>query len=108
MAEMISSVSLDRPASPDYGPVPPVRNLPSEAEAKAQKADKPPRPSELPVQVATKDAVKLIRDEESGRAVVQILDRRTGEVIYEIPPEELKNFSELVDKTNGVVINTVV
>ncbi len=56
---------------------------------------------------ASGDWARLVQDEESGRSYVQILDRRTGEVIYEIPPEEIQKLGKLLKEMTGSMVDTV-
>jgi hypothetical protein len=50
-------------------------------------------------------SVRLVYNEELGRPVVQILDRETGEVIYQIPPEELQKLSTFIEGLRGSVLD---
>jgi len=51
------------------------------------------------------DAVRLVQDEHSGRSVVEILDKRTGEVMYQIPPEEVRKLAELLKDLTGSMVD---
>jgi uncharacterized FlaG/YvyC family protein len=53
------------------------------------------------------DSVRLVRDETSGRSFVEILDKKTGEVMYQIPPEEVRKLAELLKDMTGSMVNTV-
>jgi flagellar protein FlaG len=72
-----------------------VDRLPTQAERTAEKAPAPQR--ELAELVGElKELVQAISrklefsvDEESGRTVIKVLDSETGEVIRQIPPEEV-------------------
>lgn len=57
---------------------------------------------------AAGDSVRLVRDEETGRSCVQILDRKTGEVLYEIPPEEVQKLAKILKDMTGLMVNEVV
>lgn len=49
---------------------------------------------------------RLARDEASGKSIVQILDRDTGAVLYEIPPEEVRKLARMVQELAGPVVDT--
>jgi uncharacterized FlaG/YvyC family protein len=63
----------------------------------ASQADQP--------QGVRKSSVRLVHSEELGRPVVHILDRETGEIIYQIPPEELQKLSTFLDEFKGSVVD---
>ena len=46
-------------------------------------------------------SVKFERDEESGTNIIKIVDDKTGEVIRQMPPEELVSFMRNLTKMLG-------
>lgn len=44
-------------------------------------------------------------DHESGKVMVKVLSRDTGEVIREIPPEELLKLASRMEEMAGVLLN---
>lgn len=44
-------------------------------------------------------------DRETGTVMVKVLNRETGEVIREIPPEELLNLASKMEEVAGVLLN---
>lgn len=42
-------------------------------------------------------------DEETGRTVVKVLDSRSGEVIRQIPPEEMLALAEDLERLQGLL-----
>ncbi len=56
---------------------------------------------------ASGDWARIVQDEETGRSYVQILDRKTGEVIYEIPPEEIQKLGKILKDMAGSMVDTV-
>jgi len=72
--------------------------------ARATESNKSAQPEVAP----QKDGVRLVQDPDSGRTLVEILDRKTGEVIYQLPPEELQKLAEQLKQFTGTVIDTVV
>lgn len=109
MAELIGDRGSDRLAASGYGTEPVVRRQPSKSQTGASMhspVDQTQRTS-VTSPIPSGDGVRLVNDEESGRPFIQILDRRTGEVIYEIPTEALKKLPKLFDRSSGVVIDTV-
>ena len=44
-------------------------------------------------------------DEETGRAVVRVLNKETGEVIRQVPPEELLTLVARMRQLSGLIFN---
>ncbi len=108
MADNPVQLTLEKTVPPEYAPTPPPnRRILSPHETESSKADANRQVQETGFGDPSQDSVKLVRDETTGRSFVQILDRKTGEVIYEIPPEQLRKIPELSDKVSGKVIDTV-
>jgi uncharacterized FlaG/YvyC family protein len=74
----------------------------SERTQKPAAVSKPPSATE-----PSGDWARIVQDHESGRSFVQILDRKTGEVLYEIPPEEIQKLGKLLKETTGSMVDTV-
>lgn len=47
-------------------------------------------------------------NEETGRTVITVFDKRTGDVIREIPPEEAMTLAEKLNPDRGLLLDTVV
>lgn len=104
----IQQLSFERSVPPEYAPTPPPnRRISSPHETDTGKAEASRQVQAASFEGPSQDSVKLVRDETTGRSFVQILDRKTGEVIYEIPPEQLRKIPELSEKVNGNVVDTV-
>lgn len=48
--------------------------------------------------------VEFELSEHSGRTIIRLVDRESGEVIREIPPEELITLSERLEQIRGLLI----
>jgi flagellar protein FlaG len=52
------------------------------------------------------DAVLAFRrDEDSGQMIAEIRDRNTGEVLREVPPEEMRRIAKSVREYLGLVVD---
>ena len=69
--------------------------------------ERPKAPDHTPETENSGDSVRLVRDEKSGRSFIEILDRKTGEVMYQIPPEEVQKLAELLKDMTGSMVDTV-
>jgi flagellar protein FlaG len=49
--------------------------------------------------------LSFAKDEESGRWFVKIVDAETGEVLRQVPPEELRQIAAALSRTRGLLIN---
>ncbi len=49
--------------------------------------------------------LKFNKDEETGQTYVKIVDKETGEVIREIPPEEVRKLAEKLDEMVGILLD---
>ncbi|GAB4246306.1 MAG: hypothetical protein Kow00109_22420 [Acidobacteriota bacterium] len=56
-------------------------------------------------EAAPRASARLAQDKDSGKTIVQILDRRTGNVLYEIPPEEVRKLARLLQNLTGSVVD---
>ncbi|KAF0808648.1 flagellar protein FlaG [Alcanivorax sp. S71-1-4] len=52
--------------------------------------------------------VEFELSEHSGRTIIRLVDRENGEVIREIPPEELITLSERLEQIRGLLIRLAV
>ena len=48
--------------------------------------------------------VEFELSEHSGRTIIRLVDRESGEVIREIPPEEMITLSERLDHVRGMLV----
>ena len=96
--------------TPRQAEVSPVQAQVSAATQTAQKAG----PSLEQVQQATRQVQQKVQaqtsnltfaiDQGSGKTVVKLMDTETGEVIRQIPSEEMIALSEAMDKMQGLLL----
>lgn len=81
------------------------------AQQAARESEGTPRQSKTSTEKSRADQsgtrARLVRDEKSGRSHIEILDRKTGEVMYQIPPESIQALSELLESATGSMVDTV-
>lgn len=53
-------------------------------------------------------SVTFVKDEDSGQSFIQVVDRDSGEVLRQIPPEEARRLSEALEDMVGNVVDTLV
>lgn len=73
-----------------------------------------PPPSEKQVQEAVKEVARVVQpkannlqfsvDEDSGRTVVRVVDGSTGDVIRQIPSEEIMEISRNIERMQGLLV----
>jgi len=51
------------------------------------------------------NSIQLSLDERSGRAIVRVVDSETGQLIRQIPTEEVLELRRALDKIAGLLIN---
>ncbi len=51
--------------------------------------------------------LKFQIDEETGERVVQLIDRETGDVVRQVPPEEILQFIKALRDINGMLFSTI-
>ena len=51
------------------------------------------------------NSVNLNLDRESGKVVVQIVDKETNTIIRQIPSKEVLEMAKALDKKNGMLLN---
>ena len=49
--------------------------------------------------------LKFNKDEETGQTYIKIVDKETGDVIREIPPEEVRKLAEKLDEMVGILFD---
>lgn len=77
-------------------PQPPVNDEASEASNQAPKEQLPSLDYRL--------AFKI--DESSGKVLVQVLDSITGQVVRQIPPEEMLRLAQMIRQYLGLVVDS--
>ena len=86
----------------------------SEGTAAPSAAAVPALPREMVDQIATDLEKALLQfegdysvsvDKDSGKIVVRIKDSATGEVVRQIPPQELLDVSKSVEKIVGILVD---
>ncbi len=92
-----------------------VANGDTTVTTKGQESGRPGKDSGLPNEVlqAFKQEFDLInnvelkfnKDDETGQTYVKIVDKETGEVIREIPPEEVRKLAEKLDEMVGILLD---
>lgn len=87
----------------------PIADRGQKVSPEATRKDKsaPAESQHSPTAAASGDWARIVQDDESGRSYVQILDRKTGEVLYEIPPEEIQKLGKLLRDMTGSMVDTV-
>ncbi|MBT7969041.1 MAG: flagellar protein FlaG [Methylococcales bacterium] len=49
--------------------------------------------------------LQFVADEATGKRVVKVIDSNTGEVIRQIPPEEILRIMQNIDNMSGLIFN---
>ena len=93
-------------------PAPPPRLLPGNAGGQAANAAEP---SLAAVRLATRQVEQAVRaqasslafsiDQSSGKAVVTVTDSETGEVLRQIPSEEMLSLSQTMNRMQGLLLS---
>jgi uncharacterized FlaG/YvyC family protein len=102
---------VDRVSIPEVRPMEKVKPRAPAKETKTHATEAvekkvEPKKQTVESQQVKNNSVQLVRDEESGRSFVQVMDDR-GEILYQIPPEELMKLQQLLKHLNGNVVDTV-
>jgi len=101
-----------RPAPETFSPAPPTDS--SESLAPSQELATPPDGSQVHqaaqeinqrLERLTQPSVRFSVDEESGDLVVRVVDRQTGDVIRQIPPEEMVRLHKHLDEMRGLIFS---
>ncbi len=94
---------------------PPVEEAP-EAEKKPQQPSAASQPvvkeSKLAAQLAPEyeyrpTQLRFEMDKEADRVIIKVVDRESGEVIRQIPPEEMLNMAKVLDELKGSLVDQV-
>ncbi len=60
----------------------------------------------LPEYFQIRDArLRFQKDDQSGKWVAQVVDVETGEVLRQVPPEELRRIAAALRQSMGLLIN---
>ncbi len=49
--------------------------------------------------------LKFNKDDETGQTYVKIVDKETGDIIREIPPEEVRKLAEKLEEMVGILLD---
>ena len=52
-------------------------------------------------------SVTFVVDQDSGKSFIQVVDRHSGEVLRQIPPEEARRLATALREVIGPVVDTV-
>jgi flagellar protein FlaG len=52
-------------------------------------------------------SVTFVVDQNSGKSFIQVVDRDSGEILRQIPPEEARRLSEALEEMIGNVVDTL-
>jgi flagellar protein FlaG len=88
-----------------------ARKARSDVSAGDQAQKKQIQPEEMlqQIQALTEDglySVRFEKDSEIGEMVVKVVDQESGEVIRQIPPEELLDLSRCLSDLRGNIVDT--
>jgi flagellar protein FlaG len=74
----------------------------------------PPPPSQKQLEAAVKEVARIVQpkasnldfaiDKDSGKTIVRITDRQTGEMIRQIPSEEMVDLARNLDRMQGMLM----
>lgn len=104
-----NSISFERLASG-------LLQEPAQAKASSAKEKEEERSSSRPSRASSSShptfkvdsrAVTFQVDSKSGETYITVLDPETGEVIREIPPEELRELAEKLQQATGSVVDVL-
>ena len=102
-----------QPAAPQGSA--PAQRLPALPEVQLQALPQAAAPSKEQVQQAVKEMKQLVEpmvpnglqfsiDDATGRTVVRVTDAQTGEMIRQIPSEELLSIARSLDRMQGLLL----
>jgi len=93
-------------------PAPPPRLLPGNAGGQASGTAEP---SLAAVRLATQEVEQAVRaqasslsfsiEQSSGKTIVTVTDNETGQVLRQIPSEEMLSLSQAIDKMQGLLLS---
>jgi flagellar protein FlaG len=102
-----------RPRAPELA----AKVQPAVAEKPAQKQAAEPVAKEIrqaveqvrkQVEAKAPNELSFSIDQETGRSVVRIVDRKSGEVIRQIPAQEMLDIAKSIDKMQGLLLKQAV
>ena len=111
------AVSPPPPAQAEAQPA--ARPRPPAPAPEIRPAASPPAEKKEPAAKEIRQAVEQVRkqveakapnelsfsiDQETGRSVVRIVDRKTGEVLRQIPAQEMLDIAKSIDKMQGLLL----
>ncbi len=108
-----SSSAEAQPVKRSRPPEAAVEARPIVAEKPAQKQSPEPAPKEIrqaveqvrkQVEAKAPNELSFSIDQETGRSVVRIVDRKTGEVLRQIPAQEMLDIAKSIDKMQGLLL----
>ena len=107
----ISQPAAEAPQpAPARTPVAPTASVAAVAAA-ADQARAPDPDAVKEAVAAANDAMKGIKseldfsiDEDTGRTVVRVVDRRTGDIIRQMPAKELLEIAKTLDRLQGLLV----
>ncbi|UWN48866.1 hypothetical protein ASALC70_01056 [Alcanivorax sp. ALC70] len=79
----------------------------SAAEARALSQDELVKPVQQINEVLRRYGVQFDISDDSGRTLIRLVDRDTGELIRQIPPEEALNAAQRLDEIKGLLLSDV-
>ncbi len=101
------------------GPTPAAKTKSKPEPAQADRSDEASKPAEKPrkrTSVEVRDqasapsppnrAITFKLNRETERFFIQVVDRNTGEIIRQIPPEDMLKLAEELDASTGHLFNT--
>ena len=102
------------PASPEVSTLQPVKDVlrdaaeraPREKDGKAREADVKEAIAQIQIMMEIRDRdVTFTTDQESGANVVRVIDRSSGDVIRQLPAEELLSFMRNLTRMLGTFLD---
>lgn len=78
------------------------------AKAEPVQSDRPVEPVQPPQKAIVNGlglSLSFTVDQETGRSIISVIDIETGEVVRQIPPEEVLNFLKQYQEQNGLLLS---
>ena len=104
----LSQTRIREPAGPepDSSAQVPEKKKESESSESRQAKELLQRVNQLNAEIAHADvALKIRIDHETGKNLIKVVDRKTGEVLREIPPEEVVRLEARIEKMIGIFLD---
>ncbi|MDP2823781.1 MAG: flagellar protein FlaG [Sulfuritalea sp.] len=103
------------PAAPPQGNAGSVPSPVAQSEAPLQGSPRQPAPDRAQLEQAVKEIRQLVKpmvsnsldfsiDDSTGKTIVRITDSETGEMIRQIPSEEMMDIARSVDRMQGLLL----